>query len=117
VLLGAYTGGSTSYELTSLPPAERVAKALDWGAQIHPQYRNEFMNGVAVSWHRVPFVLGCFGQWTDATRAEHYRNLCEIDGRIVLAGEHASYIGGWQEGAITSAIDAISRLHQRVIAS
>lgn len=117
VLLGAYTGGTASYELTSLPPAERVKLALDWGAQIHPQYRDEFMNGVAVSWHRVPFVLGCFGQWTEETRGEHYKNLCEMDGRIVLAGEHASYIGGWQEGAITSAIDAISRLHQRVIAS
>jgi monoamine oxidase len=40
-----------------------------------------------------------------------------MDGRIMLAGEHASYIGGWQEGGITSAIDAITRLHQRVQAS
>jgi monoamine oxidase len=117
VLLGAYTGGSTSYELTSLPPAERVKLALEWGSYIHPQYKDEFMNGVAVSWHRVPFVLGCFGQWSEATRTEHYKNMCEMDGRIVLAGEHASYIGGWQEGAITSAIDAITRLHQRVNAS
>lgn len=35
------------------------------------------------------------------------------NGRIVLAGEHASYIGGWMEGALTSAIDAITRLHKR----
>jgi monoamine oxidase len=40
-----------------------------------------------------------------------------MDGRIMLAGEHASYIGGWQEGGITSAIDAITRLHQHVLAS
>jgi len=114
VLLGAYTGGATSYELTALPPEERVRRALDWGAQIHPQYREEFMNGIAVGWHRVPWTLGCFGTWTDETRAAHYRNLCEIDGRFMIAGEHASYIGGWQEGAITSALDAIGRLHQRV---
>ena len=37
--------------------------------------------------------------------------------RIMLAGEHASYYGGWQEGGITSAIDAITRLHQRVQAA
>ena len=114
VLLGAYTGGATSYELTALPPDERVRRALDWGAQIHPQYREEFMNGIAVGWHRVPWTLGCFGIWTDESRAAHYRNLCEIDGRFMIAGEHASYIGGWQEGAITSALDAIGRLHQRV---
>ncbi len=75
------------------------------------------MNGVAVGWHRVPWTLGCFGLWTDEARAAHYDNLCAMDGRIMLAGEHASYIGGWQEGAITSAIDAITRLHQRVVAS
>jgi monoamine oxidase len=38
-------------------------------------------------------------------------------GRIVLAGEHASYLGAWQEGAVTSAIDAITRLHQRATAA
>jgi monoamine oxidase len=114
VLLGAYTGGAFGYELTALPPAERVARALEWGAQIHPQYKDEFMNGIAVGWHRVPWVQGCFGSWTEASRAQHYKNLCTMDGRIMLAGEHASYIGGWQEGGITSAIDAITRLHQHV---
>jgi monoamine oxidase len=61
--------------------------------------------------------MGCFGMWTSDTRAKHYEDLCEIDGRIVLAGEHASFIGGWQEGAVTSALDAIGRLHQRAIAA
>ena len=116
-LLGAYTGGAVSYELTALAPEERVRRAVEWGAQIHPQYRDEFLNGIAVSWHRVPWTQGCFGTWTDETRAAHYRNLCEIDGRFMIAGEHASYIGGWQEGAITSALDAIGRLHQRVQAA
>jgi monoamine oxidase len=114
VLLGAYTGGAVSYELTSLPPEERIRRALEWGAQIHPQYREEFLSGISVGWHRVPWTLGCFAIWSEETRAAHYRNLCEIDGRFVIAGEHASYIGGWQEGAITSALDAIGRLHQRV---
>ena len=64
----------------------------------------------------MPYTLGCFGIWTDESRAEHDMNLCRMDGRIVLAGEHASYIGGWQEGAITSALDAIGQLHQRTLA-
>jgi len=114
VLLGAYTGGSMSYELTAQSPAERVRRAVEWGAEIHPQYREEFMNGVAVGWHRVPWTLGCFGMWNEESRAAHYTNLCQMDGRFMIAGEHASYIGGWIEGAVTSALDAVSRLHQRV---
>jgi monoamine oxidase len=116
VLLGAYLfGGPNAYEFTSMQPAERVARAVEFGARIHPQYRTEYENGIAVAWHRVPFALGCAGNWTDQARAEHYDNLCQIDGRIVLAGEHASYIPAWQEGAILSSLDAITRLHDRVV--
>jgi monoamine oxidase len=104
-------------QFTSMTAAERVAKAVEYGSQIHPQYRAEFDNGVAVAWHRSPFAMGCFGIWTDASRAQHYDNLCQFDGRIVLAGEHASYLPAWQEGAVTSALDAIDRLHRRALAA
>jgi monoamine oxidase len=115
-LLGGYTFGSYAYEFTSLPPAERVARAVEWGSKIHPQYKDEFLNGVAVGWHRVPWTQGCFGNWSEEARKEHYKNLCQIDGRILLAGEHASFIPAWQEGALTSSLDAIGRLHQRIVA-
>ena len=116
VLLGAYIfEGTNSYEFAAMPSAERVARTLDIGAAIHPQYRTEFQNGMAVAWHRVPFTLGCAGNWSDAAREAHYDDLCRIDGRIVLAGEHASALPAWQEGAILSSLDAIGRLHDRVV--
>ena len=116
VLLGAYVfEGANSFEFTSMAPADRVARAVELGARIHPQYKSEFENGIAVAWHRVPFTLGCSGMWTEETREKHYDDLCQIDGRIVLAGEHASYIPAWQEGAILSSLDAVTRLHERVV--
>ena len=116
VLLGAYVWGTDAMAFTAMTPEERVAKAVEYGSQIHGQYRREFDNGVAVAWHRSPFTMGCFGTWSEESRAQHYDNLCQIDGRIALAGEHASFIGGWQEGAVTSALDAIGRLHERAVA-
>ena len=116
VLLGAYVfEGANAYEFTSMAPSERVARAVELGSRLHPQYRTEFENGISVAWHRVPFTLGCAGNWTDEMREQHYDNLCQIDGRIVLAGEHASYIPAWQEGAILSSLNAITRLHERVV--
>jgi monoamine oxidase len=116
ILLGAYTfGGPNSYEFTAMAPTERINSALKYGSQIHPQYQQEFESGIAVAWHRVPFSLGCAGSWTEETRTAHYENLCQIDGRIVLAGEHVSHIPAWMEGAILSSLNAISRLHQRVV--
>ena len=117
VLLGAYMWGLDATEFTAMTPPQRISKAVEYGSRIHPQYRTEFEHGIAVAWHRSPFTLGCFGVWTEEARARHYDNLCRFDGRIVLAGEHASYLPAWQEGAVTSALDAIGRLHQRAMAS
>ena len=70
VLLGGYTfDGANSYEFTALPPAERVRSArLRLVAEIHPEYPAEFENGVSVAWSRVPFTLGCAGDWSDEAR-------------------------------------------------
>lgn len=118
VLLGCYAFDDThAFRLTAMSPEERIRVVLEMGAQIHPQYKTEFKTGVAVAWNRVPFINGCYARWTEALREQHYNNLCAIDGRIVLAGEHASHIPAWQEGAILSALDAIHRLHAKALAS
>ena len=117
VLLGGYMFGPNAYRFTAMSPEERVAKAVEYGARIHPQYTAEFEHGVAVGWHRVPWTNGCYGEWSDDNREKHYKNLCAIDGRLVLAGEHASYIPAWQEGAVLSSLDAIQRLHARIVAT
>jgi monoamine oxidase len=114
VLLGLYNFGPPAVEFTALPPEQRIARALEYGAKIHPQYRQEYETGATVAWHRVPWTLGCAGSWTEDTRAAHYKDICAIDGRIMLAGEHVSMIPAWQEGAVLSSLDAVSRLHQRI---
>ena len=117
ILLGAYIfEGPMRTSSPSMPPrGARCPRRRVRPPVIHPQYPAEFENGVAVAWHRVPFTLGCAGHWTEETRAAHYDDLCQIDGRIVLAGEHASYLPAWQEGAILSSLNAITRLHDRVV--
>ena len=114
VLLGAYIWGPNAYEFTARAPSERVQLALQYGALIHPQMSQEFETGASVAWHRVPGVQGCFGVWSNDARRTHYKALCQVDGRIVLAGEHASLLPAWQEGAVLSALDAVKRLHARL---
>jgi monoamine oxidase len=116
VLLGAYLFGTDGYRMTAMTSQQRIAEALEQGVSIHPQSRKEFEHGVSVAWHRVPWTLGCAADWDPGLRARHYENLCALDGRIVLAGEHASRLPAWQEGAILSALDAVVRLHSRVMA-
>ena len=112
VLLGAYPWGAYAYQWNALPAEERVAKAVEYGSQIHSQYNEEFLSGVAVGWHRVPWVLGCYGEWKD--READYTDATAMDGRTLMAGEHISYLPAWMEGAILSALDAVERLHATV---
>jgi monoamine oxidase len=116
VVLGAYMYGRGAYKVAGMAPEDRIRYALEQGAVFHPgRYKEEFMNGAAVAWSRVPFTLGCCAQWNEDTRKEHYQTLVAVDDRIVLAGEHASYIGCWMEGALLSSLDAVTRLHKRAL--
>jgi monoamine oxidase len=118
VLLGAFARDAGGLRLSAMTPEQRIEAALTQGSIFHPeQYRKEFMNGASVAWARVPWTLGCCARWTEETRAEHYQTLVAMDQRVVLAGEHASYIGCWMEGALLSSIDAITRLHQHAQAA
>jgi monoamine oxidase len=117
VLLGAYAGGAAAYAFGGMTPAQRIEEALKQGSVFHKQYRAEYSNGVAVAWSRLPWIQACASSWTEDLRAPHYQNLVSVDGRVVLAGEHCSYIGAWMEAALLSSIDAIGRLHQRALAA
>jgi monoamine oxidase len=117
VMLGGYMFGPAAWDFAGMSPEERVRAALAQGAQIHAQYPEEFSNGVAVAWSRMPWTLGCCSMWSEETRRLHYRTLTTMEGRIVLAGEHASHVGCWQEGALLSSISAITQLHQRAVAN
>ncbi|WP_416908992.1 MAG: flavin monoamine oxidase family protein [Polymorphobacter sp.] len=116
VILGAYTFGEASYKFAGMTPEQRIEQALKMGSVFHPgKYREQFSNGASVAWSRVPFTLGCCAMWNEETRKEHYQELVAVDDRIVLAGEHASYIGCWMEGALLSSLDAVTRLHKRAL--
>ena len=117
MLLGGYTwDGANSYEFTAMPPAERVrargrVRRADPSAISHG-VRERHLGRLAPR-RRSRSAAPATGR--DDARKQHYDDLCQIDGRIVLAGEHASYIPAWQEGAILSSLDAIGRLHKRVL--
>jgi len=117
-VLGAFSGGPGGYAMAGMTPEQRIEAAPAQGSVFHPaEYRKEFMNGVSWIWSRTPWILGCCASWTEASREQHYQNLVAMDGRIVLAGEHASYYGCWMEGALLSSLDAIERLHKKALAA
>ena len=70
--------------------------------------------GASVAWSKVPFSRGGWIEWSADTRREAYPILLAGDGPFHFAGEHLSYVNGWQEGAVRSAHQAVTQIADRV---
>ena len=117
VLLGYYNFMGDAAKVSALAPADRAKLAVDFGQKIFPEYADSFESAFSVAWHRVKYNLGGWATWSDEARARDYPVLLQPDGRIYLAGEHLSHIGGWQAGAIESAWMQIDAIHKRASAA
>ena len=116
-LLGFYSHAADAAQISALSNAERTDYALAAGEKIFPgQYRKSFDSAFSIAWHRVRYSMGGWANWSAEARATAYPVLVEGEGRTLLAGEHMSYLGGWQAGAIESAWQQITRIHQRLSA-
>ncbi|WP_240161456.1 flavin monoamine oxidase family protein [Gluconacetobacter azotocaptans] len=113
ILLGYYQGGGNAAKISALAPDQRTEMALAFGEKIFHDYRTSFESAISVAWHLIPYSLGGWAEWSDEARARDYPKLLQPDRRIYLAGEHLSYLGGWQAGAIESAWMQIDALHKR----
>jgi monoamine oxidase len=116
VLLGYYHYALDAIQASALSPAERAEFAVSAGEKIFQPYRAAFESAFSVAWHRVQYNLGGWAEWDEAGRKHAYPLLLEGEGRVLLAGEHLSYLTGWQAGAIESAWQQIEQLHRRASA-
>lgn len=112
VVMGAYTGygAAVNYgvQFGDMDPATRVAEVVQQNTDIHPQAAEEFERGVSVAWHKMPWALGAYSLWDDESRETIYPTLVARHNRVMLAGEHTSYLPGWMEGSIRSTSTAIA---------
>jgi monoamine oxidase len=117
VVLAYYPHGAAASRISGMSLADRKAYALAAGSKVFPEYAASAEGSFTMCWHRIPFNMGGWAEWTEEGRAKYYPTLLEPDGRIYLAGEHLSYLTGWQEGGIESAWQQIAKLHKRAMAA
>lgn len=115
ILLGAYIWtNQIGEQIGRMTPEERLEAAVISGERLHLDYRKEVSRGISVCWHKVPFSQGGWAQWSASARDLRYSALNRPDGPIHFAGEHLSYLTGWQEGAVLSAHNAVRAIAERV---
>lgn len=105
IILGSYLfGGSNATNFENLSINERIELALASGEKVHPQYRQNLHSGISVAWSKVPYSLG---GWSVSTPSSI---LQAPDGPFLFAGDHLTYLQGWQEGAVISSLNALNKL-------
>jgi monoamine oxidase len=115
VLVGAYIWSDrlgTAFAEKS--HTQRIVDALIDGEHVHPEYRRWLDHGVSVAWKNIPFTGSAWAEWTKEARSTHYPLLLAGDGPFLFAGEHMSWITGWQEGAVRSAHYTLAQIAQRM---
>jgi len=118
IVVGAYIWtDSIGDRFAAMPPAERYAATIADVKHVHPAFDKDVAKGTSVAWAKVPYSMGGWCEWSDEQRRDLYPALTRADGPFYFAGEHVSYINGWQEGAVLSAHDAIKAIAARAKAT
>jgi monoamine oxidase len=107
-LIGAYIYGAAAEEFNARPFADRLRIAKEQGDKLHDGYSRHVEQGVAVGWNNVEFERMGWADEGDPAFGQHARTLARPQGRFHMAGDQLTYWSGWQEGAVLSALDAVS---------
>jgi monoamine oxidase len=115
ILVGAYIwSDDVGNAFAAKPLAQRLRDTLDDLVRLHPQAPGLLRHGVSIAWKNVPFTRGAWAEWSREARATQFPRLLAGDGPYLFAGEHMSFITGWQEGAVRSAHKVLGDIAERM---
>ncbi|MBS4217526.1 flavin monoamine oxidase family protein [Bacillus sp. FJAT-49711] len=104
-ILASYTWGDDALIWDSMSTENRLEYTLKNLAKIHgEQVFREFETGTSYSWVRNPYSGGAFTMFKPEQIKELSPYISTPEGRVHFAGEHASSLHAWIQGAIESGI-------------
>jgi len=101
-ILTAYTGGNPGAKLAALSDAERMRVAVAEIEALFPGSSDLIEHTATVAWPNEPYTRGSYAALAPREVTAHWQTLFEPAGRLFFAGEHASSIQGFMEGAVES---------------
>jgi monoamine oxidase len=101
-IITAYTGGVPGAQLAALTDEERIWCAVEEIEKIFPGSSDLIERTATVAWPNEPYTRGSYAALAPGEVTAHWRTLFEPAGRLFFAGEHATPIQGFMEGAVES---------------
>jgi monoamine oxidase len=101
-ILTAYTGGAPGANLAALSDAERIRVAVADIEKLFPGSSDLIEHTATVAWPNEPYTRGSYAALAPGEVTVHWKTLFEPAGRLFFAGEHATAVQGFMEGAVES---------------
>ncbi|MEO5887426.1 MAG: FAD-dependent oxidoreductase [Anaerolineales bacterium] len=101
-VITAYTGGGPGERLSALSDEARIQVAVAEIEKAFPGSSDLIEQTFTIAWLNEPFTRGSYLALAPGQVTAHWRTLFEPAGRLFFAGEHASPIQGFMEGAVES---------------
>ncbi len=101
-ILTAYTGGGPGAKLSALSDEARIKLAVTVIENIFPGSASLIENTATIAWINEPFTRASYMALAPNEVTAHWRTLFEPAGRLFFAGEHATALQGFMEGAVES---------------
>jgi monoamine oxidase len=101
-IITVYTGGDPAAKLAMLTDEERIRVAVAEIESLFPDSSNLIECTATVAWPNEPYTRGSYAAFAPGQVTAHWKTLFEPAGRLFFAGEHATPIQGFMEGAVES---------------
>lgn len=107
-VLQSYLRGDFSLDLMKLGEKERLETTVQSLEKLFPELGANFEKGFTKCWSEDPWVLGAWGH----PKTEDLELITRPEGRIHFAGEHASNLASWMQGALQSGLRAAEEIKE-----
>ena len=101
-IITVYTGGDPAARLAALSDEERIRLAVAEIERLFPGSADLIECTATVAWPREAYTRGSYAALAPGQVTAHWKTLFEPAGRLFFAGEHATPIQGFMEGAVES---------------
>ena len=101
-ILTVYTGGAPGAKLAALTDEERTRLAVAEVEKVFPGSSDLIECTETVAWPNEPYTGASYAAFAPGEVTAHWKTLFEPAGRLFFAGEHATPIQGFMEGAVES---------------
>lgn len=101
-ILESYLAGPQARRVTAMKEGARVPSVLGFVEKVHPRIRQNFEVGATKCWDEDEWSRGAYAWYKPGQMTSLLPHVARPEGRVHFAGEHASSLFGWMQGAFES---------------